>query len=229
MAISRRNPLALMALCVLWQRPTHPYGIVQYLKATYKDAAARLNYGSLYTVIGQCEKAGLIEAVEVTRSGNLPPRTTYRVTDAGIAEMNAWLSEMLARPADETPDYLAALSILPAVSVDEAVARLRDRADALSRAIAAMEADRARIAPLVPEIFSLDAYYRLASARAELAFTEDLVRRIESGELGGLDLWRDIYANLKDGRPDWTRVTAAFAAAGFDMQSVGQDREEGGK
>ncbi|MCL2782534.1 MAG: PadR family transcriptional regulator [Propionibacteriaceae bacterium] len=221
MTISRKNPLALMALCVLWQTPTHPYGIVQYLKATYKDKAARLNYGSLYTVIGQLEKAGLIEAVEVTRAGNLPPRTTYQVTGAGITEMNAWLSDLLANPIDEAPQYLTALSILPAVSVDEALVRLRSRADTLRQTVADMEADRARIAPLVPEIFSLDAYYQLAIARAELAFTDDLVARIESGELGCIDLWRDIYASLKDGRPDWAQVTTAFESAGFKAPNIG--------
>jgi len=217
--ISRKNPLALMALCVLWQTPTHPYGIVQYLKGTYKDKAARLNYGSLYTVIGQLEKAGLIEAVEVTRAGNLPPRTTYMVTDAGIAEMNAWLADLLANPVEEAPQYLTALSILPAVSVDEALDRLRSRADTLRQTIANTEADRERIAGVVPEIFSLDAYYQLAIARAELTFTDDLVRRIESGELGGIDLWRSIYANLNNGRPDWAQVMRAFETAGFKAPS----------
>jgi len=220
MAISRKNPLALMALCVLWQAPTHPYGIVQFLKATYKDKAARLNYGSLYTVIGQLEKAGLIEAVEVTRSGNLPPRTTYRVTDAGVAEMDAWLSDLLANPVDEVPQYLTALSILPAVSVDEALARLKQRAAALTQTIAEMEADRERIEPLVPEIFSLDAYYQLALTKADLEFTQGLVGRIETGKLGGLDLWRSIYATFKDGRPDWTRVMKAFEQAGFQAPSL---------
>jgi len=219
--ISRKNPLALMALCVLWQAPTHPYGIVQNLKGTYKDKSARLNYGSLYTVIGNLEKAGLIEAVEVTQSGNLPPRTTYRVTDAGIAEMNDWLAELVAQPVDETPQYMTALSILPALSVDETATLLRRRADALKLAVDAMAQQRQFVAKTVPDIFSIDAYYQMAMAQAELDFTENLIAHIESGELTGIDVWRSLHASLVDGRPNWGQVKAAFEKDGYELPDFG--------
>jgi len=219
--ISRKNPLALMALCVLWQTPTHPYGIVGFLKDTYKDKSARLNYGSLYTVIGNLEKAGLIEAVEVTQTGNLPPRTTYRVTDAGIAEMGDWLAELIAQPVEEVPQYMTALSILPAIGVDEAVALLRRRAVTLTETVEAMARQRQVVANAVPDIFSIDAYYQMAMTRAELDFTENLISQIESGELTGVDVWHSIHANLLDGRPVWGQIKAAFEDGGYQMPDFG--------
>jgi len=201
--ISRKNPLALMALCVLWQTPAHPYGIVQYLKSTAKDKAARLNYGSLYAVIASLEKAQAIEAVEVTQTGNLPPRTVYRVTDTGVAEMNAWLANLIASPVDEAPQFMAALSILPTLGVDETLELLRHRATVLQQKVDLLISQRAAAAEVVPEAFSVDELYQMAMTRAELAFVTDLVSRIDSGRLDGLDLWRDIHAHLQDGRPDW--------------------------
>lgn len=72
-----------MVLATAWERPTHPCQVVQTLKLRQKDRAARLNYGSLYTVVATLERDGLIEATGETREGNLPPRTTCRAADAG--------------------------------------------------------------------------------------------------------------------------------------------------
>lgn len=227
--VSRKNPLALMVLCVLWQTPTHPYGIVLYLKGTYKDEAARLNYGSLYTVIGNLEKAGLIEAVEVTQSGNLPPRTIYRVTDPGIVEMDAWLGDLIAEPVDEKPQFMTALSILPTVSVERAVTLLRRRAARLEQIVAAMAQQRQTVAKVVPDIFSVEAYYKMAMMQAELDFTLDLIAKIESGELSGIGSWRGIHANLVDGRPNWRQISAAFEKDGYklpDFESQGTQGKE---
>jgi DNA-binding PadR family transcriptional regulator len=97
-------------LCVLWEQPAHPYQIVQTLEARHKVAVAKLNYGSLYTVIARLERDGTIEAVEVTRSGNLPPRTTYKVTASGAAELTDWLAAIIGEPMVEPNSSAAALS-----------------------------------------------------------------------------------------------------------------------
>jgi len=214
--ISRRNPLALMVLATLWEQPTHPYQLVQTLKGRQKDKAARLNYGSLYTVIASLEKAGLIEAVEVTKSGNLPPRTTYKVTDDGIAELMDWLSSLIAQPEPEIPQFMTALSIIPALPVDEAVRLLKKRVDTLQDMCDAMAAQREVSRKAIPELMSIEARYQEAMTRAELAFTRQLVDDIETGALTGVKMWRMFQETLKTGPIRQADLAAACRAEGFE-------------
>ncbi len=48
-----------------------------------RSKSIKLNYGSLYTVVDNLAKHGLIEAVEARREGRRPERTVYRLTDTG--------------------------------------------------------------------------------------------------------------------------------------------------
>ena len=204
-----------MVLCTLWEEPTHPYQLVQILKGRQKDKAARLNYGSLYTVIAGLEKAGLIEATAVTQSGNLPPRTTYRVTDAGMVELNDWLASLIADPEPEIPQFMTALSILPALPIELAVALLRQRADGLTQILAAMSVQREGSQAAIPQLFSIESRYLEALTRAELDFTAGLIDDIEAGRLGGVGVWQVMHQTLRDGRPDRAAIAAAFADEGF--------------
>src|ERR1700688_4078904 len=87
MAPRRRNtPLALAVLMCLYERPMHPYEVATTLRHRRKNESVRLNYGSLYAVVGSLEKRGLIETSEVEREGRLPERTVYRITDSGRVE-----------------------------------------------------------------------------------------------------------------------------------------------
>ena len=191
---SRRNPLRLMVLATLCEQPTHPYQIVQILKDRGKDRAAKLNYGSLYTVVAALERDGLVEAVGVTSQGNLPPRTTYRVTGAGKRELIDWVSQTIGRPQTEYPAYLAALSQLPIVSPDHALELLEQRATALRQrqAVEQTRMDRARAD--LPAVFFLEHDYAAALTRADLEFTEALAEQIRTDSLDGQALWRAAHA-----------------------------------
>jgi len=209
MAFSRRNPLALMVLAVLWEHPTHPYQVVQILKGRRKDDAARLNYGSLYSVVAALDKAGLIEAVAVTREGSLPPRTTYQTTDAGAQEVQSWLSDLLARPAKEYPQFTTALSLLPALSPQTVEQLLDERITHLTGTVEQVRAGLDAAAGQIPELFSVETMYTLAMVEAELAFVLRLAGRLRTGDLTGLDGWRWLHSH-GDGRPGPDQIYQAF-------------------
>ena len=217
---SRSNPLALMVLCTLWEQPTHPYQIVQTLKQRRKDRSAKLNYGSLYTVIASLEKAGLIEAVAVTREGNLPNRTTYRVTDAGAEELMSWLADLFAHPREEFPAYMAALSLMPALPPDQVVALLDERIAELSATVAELDEEFAQTTAYLPELLSIEQRYLVAITRAELEFTQKLADAIRSGELPGIELWRTIHETATHGRPNGPAVAEALREAGVDEAAI---------
>jgi DNA-binding PadR family transcriptional regulator len=54
------NPLGLAVLSLLLERPMHPYEMAATLRERAKEASIKLNYGSLYTVIGALLRAGFI-------------------------------------------------------------------------------------------------------------------------------------------------------------------------
>jgi len=193
---SRSNPLALAVLASLYEKPMHPYEIAQVLRSRAKHESIRLNYGSLYSVVSALEKRGLIRARETVREGRRPERTIYEITDDGAVELIDWLSELVSTPVKEYLQFEAALSLLAALPVDDALALLRQRSVAL-------ELERAQIGAVLstasdaglPRIFEIEDEYKQALLEAELEFVRRLVKDIESGELDGVELWRSFHAN----------------------------------
>jgi len=216
---TRNNPLALAVLVQLWERPMHPYEISTTLRERRKEESVRLNFGSLYSVVESLEKGGLIEAASTEREGNRPPRTIYRITDDGVTEAIDWLSDLVRDPVKEFPQFEAALSFLPALAPDDAVRLLKIRAETLRMSLAGLDAVRkaARTQGL-PELFELEAGYESAMQTAELAFTEDLAKRILDGSLSGVDMWRTLHTTaVREGRVDPDALADAVAALEASM------------
>ena len=67
-----RNPLALAVLTFLTSRPMYPYELATVLRATGKEQTIKINWGSLYTVVQNLEKHGLIKEAGTTRQGGRP-------------------------------------------------------------------------------------------------------------------------------------------------------------
>src|SRR3954452_9725709 len=124
--MSRRrvsNPLALAVLGCLAERPMHPYEISTTLRSRGKEQSIKLNYGSLYGVVGTLERHGLVRAKATTRAGRRPERTVYEITAAGTDEFEDWLAELLSTPERQYLPLEAGLSLRAALPPDE-VARL---------------------------------------------------------------------------------------------------------
>ena len=121
------NPLALAVLVLLFEKPMHPYEMAATLRQRGKEQSIKLRYGSLYTVIRQLERESFIESAGTERAGGRPERTTYRLTDAGEAEMNSWLRSLVSEPVKEYPQFEAALTLLPALPPPDAQALLTER------------------------------------------------------------------------------------------------------
>ena len=207
------NPLALAVLALLFERPMHPYEMAATLKERRKEDSIKLRYGSLYTVIDMLLERGLIAAKETSREGRRPERTVYVLTPAGLDELRDWMRELLRDPAKEYPQFEAGLCLMPVLPPDEAVSLLRQRALKLSGQVWQLEGQLAELAqqdlsamtaaqdlpaPLAgqkfPPLFVVEAEYRLAMIKAELAFVNELVRRIVEEGWGPVEMWRDIQA-----------------------------------
>jgi Transcriptional regulator PadR-like family len=137
------------------------------------------------------ERRGLIVAQETQREGRLPERTIYRLTDPGRAEVTDWLAEMLSEPVKEYPAFEAALSFLPAVAPDEALALLRERALRLEVGIAQAYAAREVVEKMgLPRLFWVETEYATRAKELELSYVRRLVDDISSASLDGIEWWR---------------------------------------
>ena len=187
------NLLALALLSLLVQQPMYPYEMAQTLRARGKDKTIHINWGSLYTVVQNLEKHGFIEAAGTNREGRQPERTTYRITEQGMAELRDWLRELLSEPDDQPTPFAAALAeggILPPAEVAELLAK---RLAALDSANAAQEAELEVWSQRLPQMLLIESDYELAMRKAQADWVRGLLREITEGTLGGMDTWRKIH------------------------------------
>jgi DNA-binding PadR family transcriptional regulator len=201
-ARSRANPLALAVLVCLYERPMHPYEVATTLRQRNKDASVRLNFGSLYGVVESLERRGLIHAEERRRSGRLPERTVYTLTDAGRVEMHDWLTDLIATPVEEYPAFQAALSFLPALPPGDVVELLTERIQHLEGGLARLSATGELVQKKgLPRLFWVEREFSMVLHEAELGFLRRLVRDIETGALDGTQWWREIHDRADE--PAW--------------------------
>src|SRR5262249_60620190 len=97
------NLLALAVLVALTERPMHPYEMAATMRSQGKERSIKLNYGSLYTVVNNLARHGLIEAMGAGREGRRPERTVHQRTEAGRKELCAGRAPLVAGPGQERP------------------------------------------------------------------------------------------------------------------------------
>lgn len=187
------NLLALAVLAYLTQEPMHPYQLGRTLRDRDGARSIKYNHGSLYMVVQQLAKAGLIAAQETTRAGQRPERTVYALTDAGRAELGDWLRELVAEPQHEYPQFVAALSLVGALPPGEVV-------ELLGRRLGRLAAQRAELRQLIDAtlaqgvhpLFLVEEDYRLALLDAEVGFVERFIDQITDPETGWGRPWAEL-------------------------------------
>jgi DNA-binding PadR family transcriptional regulator len=195
----RSNPLALAVLACLSERPMHPYEMAATMRTRGQDQSIRLNYGSLYGVVENLLKRGLLEEQEVVREGRRPERTVYRITDEGRAELDDWMGELLGRAAKEFPQFEAGLSLMGVLPPERVVELLHERVAELKGRLSELDAlVEAATRNGVPHVFLVEADYERALVDADCAFTEQLAAAIESETLDGLAVWKSFHASTPD-------------------------------
>lgn len=88
---SERMSVGLTLLGLLESGPRHGYD----LKRAYDERFGQdhpLHYGQVYATLSRLLKNGLVE-LEGTESGAGPDRKRYAITDAGVTDVDSWLSQ----------------------------------------------------------------------------------------------------------------------------------------
>lgn len=177
------SPLALTVLAMLNYEPQHPYGIQRRIKQWGKDMVVNVGQrASLYRVIDRMQAEGLITVRETGRDQLYPERTVYEITEAGRERVYEWLTEMLAVPKQEFPQFPAALSNMMLLAPQETIGVLERREQAVSRSLAELESGMAEAGD-VPRIAVLESEYLHAMARTEAQWLRAVIDDIRQGRL----------------------------------------------
>ncbi|MCI0708985.1 MAG: PadR family transcriptional regulator [Chloroflexi bacterium] len=177
----KHSPLALAILALLHEAPMHPYRMQQLIKERNKEEVINVKQrASLYQTISQLLRAGLIAFWETERQEGFPERTLYRVTDEGQETALMWLREMLSTPAQEFPEFPAAVSLLPLLTPEDALHQMEIREARLIEQKARLDEERQ---VNLPRLYLLEAEYMQTVLEAELRWVRSVIADLRSGQL----------------------------------------------
>jgi DNA-binding PadR family transcriptional regulator len=183
------NLTALAVLATVYQRPMHRYEMALLMRAHGKDRDMDVKWGSLYTVVQNLEKHGLLEAIGTSRQGARPERTMYRITEAGVEEMVDWTRELLVVPEREHPRFIAGLSLIMVLPPGTVIALLTQRLEKLEASAGAQKAALAEHLREVPRLFLVEDEYAIAMTEAEAVWVRSLLAELVDGTFPSLDIW----------------------------------------
>ncbi len=193
----RQNLWELAVLSLLREQPMHPYEMQKLLRHRHKDKLLTLKRGSLYHAIHRLQQLQLIEPAGTGRAGKRPERTTYRIAPPGRKILKQWIHGMIAEPAPETSEFMAALSFLVHLTPSTAIPALQRRMRWLETNIAEFEHSLETLVARVKRINLIETEYLVAMRRAELEWIRELVSQLRSGQFD----W-DLRTVLRDARQE---------------------------
>ena len=177
----RRSTLALVVLALLVEAPMHPYRMQQTIKERGQDQLVNVaQRNSVYQALERLVRDGLARAASTTREAGRPERTVYEITEEGAATMRRWVTDMLAAPAREFPEFPAALAFVAPLAPAELRALLEQRLAAQEERLAAI---RAQAPPGLPRVFLIEDEFRAAMLTAEVAWLRGVVADLGDGTL----------------------------------------------
>jgi DNA-binding PadR family transcriptional regulator len=189
------NLLAVAVLSYLAQAPMHPYEMSRTLRNNGDARSIKFNHGSLYMVVKQLAKVGLVVSQEATREGQRPERTVYAITEAGRQELHDWLRELIGEPQHEYPHFVVALSLIAALPPGEVVELLTRRLGLIAeRRTETRELIGTTLAAGVHPLFLVEEEYRLELLAAESSFVERFVDQITNPRTGWGPQWTEFHS-----------------------------------
>jgi DNA-binding PadR family transcriptional regulator len=187
--MTKRSPLALAVLVLLYEQPMHVYRMQQLIKERGKDEVINVTQrNNLYQIIARLERDGLIVIRATESERSRPERVIYELTNAGRGITLEWTREILSTPSREFPEFPAAVSVLPVLSPQDALEQLEKRIIALEIEVERYDSEM-KAASFVPRLFLLEIEYLYAQMSSELRWVIAIADDLRSGRLTWDDAW----------------------------------------
>ena len=166
----------------------HPYRMQRLIKERGKDQVINVQQrASLYQTIGQLLRAGLIAFWETERREGFPERTVYKLTEKGHQAALSWMREMLSTPAQEYPEFPAAVSLLPLLTPEDVLHQMEIREARLADQLASITEEMQ--ATGLPRLFLLESEYIQTMLESELKWVRPVIADLRSGRLTWTQEW----------------------------------------
>ena len=174
----------LVILGLLRDQPLHGYEIKQIIEEQMGDWTS-IAFGSIYFALGKLSEEGLIEMVATEKTGNRPSRSIYQISEAGRAKFLRLLREVWKEPERQFFAIDVGLGFLHALPVEEILGYLRNRVAYMEEALQYLDSHQQEQMgqPDVPASAVMIFEHARAHAVAELAWTKDVLEKIERGKL----------------------------------------------
>ena len=162
MSIRARIPASgavtrLTLLALLSDQPMHGYELRRQIELRAMDQWADVSYGSIYPALRRLAEEGRVEEVGRDRAGNLPTRTTYRITNSGREELKRLLHVAWTIPQFTAQAVDVALSFAGRLEPGEIAELLELRLQALDAITAQMDVGQHLKRQAVGHLPALDA------------------------------------------------------------------------
>lgn len=174
----------------------HGYELRRQIELRTMDRWADVTYGSIYPALRRLAEEGMVEEVGRDRAGNLPTRTTYRITYAGREELMQLLRIAWTIPQLTAQAVDVALSFSTLLQPAEITELLELRVQALDAITAQMDIGQHLKRQAVGHLSALDAIvgdvfdHNRRMIAAERAWATHVLDRVRAGAYVGLSALR---------------------------------------
>ncbi len=178
------SAIRVLILGVLSKEPLHGYDVRRQLEEWHAEQWAHVAYGSIYSALSKMAGEGLVEVVGSDRGVRGAGRITYAITERGRQDFLRLLRDYWWGEQPTIDPFQVALTFMDRLPRDEVLTALRQRA-ARSRAfLEAFETMWPSIRPPdLPRFMIENRRLDIAHVEAELRWIEDVIPKIERGDL----------------------------------------------
>lgn len=172
----------LVILGLLRERPLYGYEIKQIIEEHMGDWTS-IAFGSIYFALNKLDEEDYIQQVATEQEPGRPSRSIYQITEAGQKEFLRLLREVWQEVERQYFDLDIGLFFMRALPLEEVKGYLRGRLAQLEAIVSHLkthsqeELAQEEVPRLAAAIFDHSLYH----IEAELAWTRDLLAKLEQG------------------------------------------------
>jgi DNA-binding PadR family transcriptional regulator len=160
------------------QGPMHGHQIRREAQTNRTELWTDIKVGSLYGALNRMADEGIIEAVRTERSGNMPARTIYAITDTGRQEFSVIRDDVL-REVRLRPDPVdLALQYSTDLGPDAVVAAFTNRKAALQAELDAWQLLYAQAKPHLRGTEPLSFEHHIIRLEAEITWHDRVIAEL---------------------------------------------------